>query len=58
MAGTPILRLFHKDLFTRSAWERYLDLLQTHPRIEQKVSKEVIASCLGVTPQSLSRLLR
>jgi len=47
-----------KDLLTRSAWERYLDLLQAHPRIEQKVSKEVIASYLGVTPQSLSRLLR
>ncbi|TPE42417.1 Crp/Fnr family transcriptional regulator [Pontibacter mangrovi] len=47
-----------KDLLTRSAWERYLDLLQTHPHIEQKVSKEVIASYLGVTPQSLSRLLR
>ncbi|WP_148561715.1 Crp/Fnr family transcriptional regulator [Pontibacter korlensis] len=47
-----------KDLLTRSAWERYIDLLQTHPRIEQKVSKEVISSYLGVTPQSLSRLIR
>ncbi|MCC9137542.1 Crp/Fnr family transcriptional regulator [Pontibacter silvestris] len=53
---------FHKkrtrDLLTRSAWERYLDLLQSHPRIEQQVSKEAIASYLGITPQSLSRLLR
>lgn len=47
-----------KDLLTRSAWERYLDLLQRHPRIEQQVSKEVISSYLGVTPQSLSRLIR
>ncbi len=68
-AVEPLLRglvlqycAFHKkrtkDLLTRSAWERYLDLLQSHPRIEQHVSKEVIASYLGVTPQSLSRLIR
>lgn len=53
---------FHRQraiaLLTRSAWQRYLDLLQTHPRIEHQVSKEVIASYLGITPQSLSRLLR
>jgi len=53
---------FHKkrtlSLLTRSAWERYLDLLQTHPRIEQQVSKDIIASYLGITPQSLSRLLK
>lgn len=47
-----------KDLLTRSAWERYQDLLQTHPRIGQHASREVIASYLGVTPQSLSRLIR
>ena len=35
-----------------------MDLLQSHPRIEQQVSKEVISSYLGVTPQSLSRLIR
>lgn len=68
-AVEPLLRelilhyyAFHKkrtqDLLTRSAWERYLDLLQRHPRIEQQVSKEVISSYLGVTPQSLSRLIR
>jgi CRP-like cAMP-binding protein len=68
-AAEPLLRglllhycAFHqqrtKDLLTRSAWERYLGLLQRHPRIEQHVSKEVIASYLGVTPQSLSRLIR
>ena len=45
-------------LLTRSAWQRYLDLLEAHPRIEQVVSKEVISSYLGITPQSLSRLLR
>ncbi|PRY09803.1 CRP-like cAMP-binding protein [Pontibacter ummariensis] len=53
---------YHKkrtlDLLTCSAWERYVDLLCTCPRIEQKVSKEVIASFLGITPQSLSRLIK
>lgn len=51
---------FHKqrtrDLLTRTAWERYQDLLATHPRVEQKVPQEVIASYLGITPWSLSRL--
>ncbi|GAB3832848.1 Crp/Fnr family transcriptional regulator [Pontibacter rugosus] len=45
-----------RDLLTRTAWERYQDLLATHPRVEQKVSQEVIASYLGITPWSLSRL--
>ena len=40
------------------SWQRYLNLLKTHPSIEQKVSKEVIASYLNITPQSLSRLLK
>lgn len=51
---------FHKqrthDLLTRSAWERYQDLLQAHPRLEQKVSQDTIATYLGITPWSLSRL--
>lgn len=40
------------------AWERYLELLKIHPDIEQKVSKEVIASYLNIAPQSLSRMLK
>ena len=46
------------DLIAHSAWERYLALLQKHPKIEQKISKEIIASYLGITPQSLSRLIK
>ena len=46
------------DMASLSAWERYLRLLQTHPDIEQQVSKEVIASYLDITPQSLSRMLK
>jgi CRP/FNR family transcriptional regulator, anaerobic regulatory protein len=46
------------DLIRLKAWDRYLDLLQNHPSIEQKISKDVIASYLGITPQSLSRLIK
>lgn len=41
-----------------SPWERYLHLLATHPGIELKISKEVIASYLNVTPQTLSKMIR
>ncbi len=46
------------DMVSLSAWDRYVHLLQTHPDIEQWVSKEVIASYLDITPQSLSRMLK
>ncbi len=43
---------FHK----RTAQERYLDLLTAHPEIIQQVPLKVIASYLGVTKYSLSRI--
>jgi CRP/FNR family transcriptional regulator, anaerobic regulatory protein len=46
------------ELSSLTAWERYIELLKTHPDIEQKVSKGVIASYLNITPQSLSRMLK
>jgi CRP-like cAMP-binding protein len=46
------------DLVALTPWERYLRLLETHPRAEQFISKEIIASFLNITPQTLSRLLR
>lgn len=46
------------ELTMLSAWQRYLNLLKTHSDIEQQVSKEIIASYLNITPQSLSRLLK
>lgn len=46
------------DLIGLSGWERYLELLERYPRVEQLVSKEIIASYLGITPQSLSRLIK
>lgn len=45
------------DLLTRTAWERYLDMRATYPGIEQMVSQETIASYLGITRPSLSRLI-
>lgn len=45
-------------LSSRNAWERYLQLLNDFPLIEQQVPKTVIASYLNITPQSLSRMLK
>ncbi len=39
-----------------TAWERYHALKAAFPGIEQLVSQEHIASYIGVTPQSLSRM--
>lgn len=39
-----------------SAEDRYLKLLQEHPSIFEKVPLKYIASFLGITPQSLSRI--
>lgn len=47
-----------RQLAGASPWERYLHLLSTHPGIELSISKEIIASYLNVTPQTLSRMLR
>lgn len=41
-----------------SAWERYLELLLRYPHVQQKVSKEIIASFLEVTPQYLSKMIK
>ncbi len=47
-----------RELVGTSAWERYQRLLETHPGIELKLSKSIIASYLNVTPQTLSRMLQ
>ncbi|MFV0377710.1 MAG: Crp/Fnr family transcriptional regulator [Mangrovibacterium sp.] len=47
-----------RQLADWTAWERYLHLLETHPGIEFKLSKDIIASYLNITPQSLSRMIR
>ena len=43
------------DLMTKTARERYLDILRTHPGMARTPLK-YLASYLGVTPQSLSRI--
>ena len=42
----------------KTAAERYLEFLEKYPRIDQRVSNHQIASFLGITPQSLSRVRR
>lgn len=41
---------------SKSAGERYQEFLQRYPLIEQRVPNHQIASFLGITPQSLSRI--
>lgn len=44
------------SIMTKSALERYHQFLQNYPTIEQRVPNHQIASFLGITPESLSRL--
>lgn len=44
------------DLLTKTAAERYADMVRLQPFIIQKVPQKYIASYLGITPQSLSRI--
>jgi CRP-like cAMP-binding protein len=41
---------------SRSAEEQYLSLIQSHPSLAQRVPQNQLASYLGITPQSLSRI--
>jgi CRP-like cAMP-binding protein len=44
------------ELLTKSAEERYHILSIKYPNIFQRVAQKHIASYLGITPQSLSRI--
>lgn len=44
------------ELLTKTAEERYHILAQKFPNIHQRVAQKHIASYLGITPQSLSRI--
>lgn len=41
---------------TKTASERYAEFIQRYPHIDQRVPNHQIASYLGITPQSLSRI--
>ncbi|MCC3159820.1 Crp/Fnr family transcriptional regulator [Hymenobacter sp. 15J16-1T3B] len=41
-----------------SAEQRYVDFLQTYPTLARRLPQRMIASYLGVTPESLSRIRR
>jgi len=44
------------DFISSSAEDRYLNFLKTYPKLVQRVPQSQIASYLGITPQSLSRI--
>jgi CRP-like cAMP-binding protein len=44
------------SLISQSAEERYNDLVQNKPQLAQRVPQKYLASYLGITPVSLSRL--
>lgn len=46
------------ELLTRSAKERYELLLKHYPNIQNRIAQNHLASYLGITPQSLSRIRR
>jgi CRP-like cAMP-binding protein len=41
---------------SRPAEERYLEFHQRYPTLEQRIPQHQIASYLGITPESLSRI--
>ncbi len=45
-----------RNLMIQSAEERYLGLLNTQPHIFERLPQHLIASYLGIQPQSLSRI--
>lgn len=46
------------DFQQLKAWERFDKLVKTYAGVEQLLSQDQIASYLGITPQSLSRIKR
>jgi len=46
------------DLMLKTAEQRYLDLLEKHPNIILRTPQKHLASYLGITTQSLSRIRR
>ena len=47
-----------KSLKDKSASERYIELQNSCPELEERVQQKYIASYIGITPSSLNRLKR
>lgn len=45
-----------KSFLTKTAEERYMNLLEEHSKIMQHIPLKYIASYIGITPQALSRI--
>ena len=50
------IRIIHS--LTATAEERYNDFLKTHPTIALRLPQHMLASYLGITPETLSRIRR
>lgn len=46
------------DTMSKSAEQRYLQLVKKYPQLEMRVAQQHIASYLGITPEALSRIKR
>jgi CRP-like cAMP-binding protein len=44
------------DLLTKTAEQRYEELMNKNPEVTQRIAQKHIASYLGITTQSLSRI--
>lgn len=52
-------KIYRESSFlTESATERYIDFKRMYPKLEERVNQSCIASYLGITPVSLSRIRR
>jgi len=52
------LQAVHIDTLTRTAEQRYLDLVARRPDLLQRVPQYLVASFLGIQPETLSRIRR
>ncbi len=52
LSATKLYRMFYNE----EPEERYLNLLEQHPEIVERIPQHYIASYLGLQPQSLSRI--
>jgi CRP-like cAMP-binding protein len=57
-SSTSAAQMRISDFISSSAEDRYLNFLKMYPQLAQRVPQSQIASYLGITPQSLSRIRR